>query len=359
MTTSARQAGRSPHPAAWVPHLYAFMAPATAALGLWLGGWWVFLGFVYAITVNTTLDLIVGNRFGPPDPMPARPAQLLVWLALPVQAALLAYGLLLVASTPMPVPAVYGVALSVGLSGATLGIVAAHELVHRQSGWERGVGVCLLMLVSYAHFRIEHVYNHHRRAATPADPATARRGESIYAFFPRTVVGQAKGAWQAERRRLGRVGRLWWHPANRMLWYLAAQGALHAAVFAGLGWLAWLVFFLQGGVAVFLLELTNYVEHYGLERREIAPGRYEPFGPLHAWNTGHPMTDFGMINLGRHSAHHRRADRPYIVLDNPADAPQLPAGYAGSGLLAMVPPLWRRVMDPRVDAVRRAQAPAN
>lgn len=359
MTAGAR-AGQAVRAANRAPYIYAFVVPGMAAVGLGLGGWWAFLGPAYALSVNVSIDAMCGNRFGPPPTVVTRQAEIILWLALPTQAALLVLGLSCAASAAMSsamssaisAVALVGVALAVGVSGATFGLAAAHELVHRQSGRERGLGVCLLMLVSHAHFRIEHVHNHHRAAATPADPATARLGESLYAFCLRSSVGQVAGAWRAETRGLARTGRPWWHRSNRMLAYAGLQAALHAAVFAAFGWVAWLVFLAQGMIAVFLLEVVNYVAHYGLERREVAPGRYEPFSHRHAWNSGHPSTDFGLLNLGRHSAHHSRTDQRFTALGNPPEAPQLPTGYVGSVLLALVPPLWRRVMDPRVMAVR-------
>jgi alkane 1-monooxygenase len=241
--------------------------------------------------------------------------------------------------------------LSTGITTGTIGITFAHELIHRPGRLELALGEILLATTSYTHFAIEHVYGHHRYVATPRDPATARLGESLFAFIPRCVIGSLASAWRIERERLAKRRRPWWHASNRMLRYGVTQVALYAAVAIWWGWLAALVLGAQAAIAFSLLETINYIEHYGLERREIAPGRYERVQPWHSWNSSHRLSNWLLINLARHSDHHLVASKRYQVLDHVAIAPQLPAGYAAMFLLAMCPPLWRRVMDPRVRAL--------
>jgi alkane 1-monooxygenase len=231
-----------------------------------------------------------------------------------------------------------------GVSAGVFGMLAAHELVHRTGRAERALGLVFLASVGYMHFRIAHLHGHHVRAATLEDPASARRGEGAYAFVARSVAGQLAEAWAFEIRRLRRAGRSPLDPSNRMLRYLAVELAV-AGVFAGLGPAAFGFWLAQAAVAILMLELFNYVAHYGLVR--LAGER---LGPQHSWNVSRRMNNAALFNMGRHSDHHDHPARAYQALEALPDGPQLPTGYAGAILMALVPPLWRAVMHPRLDA---------
>jgi alkane 1-monooxygenase len=200
--------------------------------------------------------------------------------------------------------------------------------------------------VGYPHFCVEHVQGHHRRVATPDDPASARAGEGLYAFLCRCIPGSLASACALERARCGRHRIRWWSLRNRRLRWASSLVLLPGAAIAVFGWpgLAFLIG--QGVVAVLMLEAINYIEHYGLRRRELAPGRWERVGPQHSWNSSHRVTGWYLFNLPRHADHHAAASRPYYRLRHLAESPQLPAGYAAMLLCAFVPPLWRRIMDP-------------
>jgi len=232
-----------------------------------------------------------------------------------------------------------------GMMTGALGITAAHELVHRGARWQRGLGVFLLSQVGYAHFRIEHVFGHHVRVATPEDPASARRGETVYAFWIRSIVTGFISAWRFERKRpLLR---------NRMVHYLVlliAWGALSWAINGAYGLLLWIC---QAKVAVLLLELINYVEHYGIVRSKKSESAYQPVTVAHSWDSDHRLTNAFLFNLGRHSEHHLHPRKPFEKLINPVGAPVLPYGYSTMMLFALIPPLYFRLMDPRVEALGR------
>jgi alkane 1-monooxygenase len=206
----------------------------------------------------------------------------------------------------------------------------------------------MLSGMMYRHFRIAHVYFHHRYAATERDSATARLGEGFYAFLVRTVSGQFREAWQFERARPGAQAFL----ANRAVNDLAVTILLCVIVFAVWGPLGVVVFLAQSVVAVTVLELFNYIAHYGLRRRADFTGRLEPLGDHHSWNSSNVLANLLIFNMGRHSYHHRKPSASYQDLQFVRTAPELPAGYAGSILLALVPPLWRRVMDGEVEKLR-------
>jgi len=224
-----------------------------------------------------------------------------------------------------------GLTLSNGLTTGVFGLVAAHEMIHDRDRSDRALGLMLLASVLYMHFSVSHVRGHHRDAATSADPTTARLGETVYAFIIRSVVGQFRQAWQ--------------RAPKRMALYLAIELVVVLAV--GLASFAALAFVIANALlAILLLETFNYVAHYGLRRREG-----EPLGEQHSWNSSNRMNNAALFNMGRHSDHHRDGSRHFQNLRPIAGAPELPSGYAAAMLTALVPPLWRRAMDPRASAI--------
>jgi alkane 1-monooxygenase len=272
----------------------------------------------------------------------------------PIQAVVLGLALSLVATGGFTPGAVVALGIGVGAITGSLGITYAHELGHSRSRFDRVLGWLLMASVNYAHFMVEHYRGHHPRAATFDDPASARRGESLWRFLPRTLVGSLASAWRLEARQLAQLGR-GWH-ASPLAWATLAQAAVLVLLGATLGAPAVLFWLVQSAYAVFLLEAINYIEHYGLERSQVA-GRREPFGVMHAWNADHVVTNSLLVNLQRHSDHHMHAWKPFAELE-PLPGPQLPTGYAGCLFLASVPPLWFRLMHRRLAAMAPAAATA-
>lgn len=240
-----------------------------------------------------------------------------------------------------------GIALSLGTLTGGIGIPAAHELIHSRDRWSRAVGLYLLALVNYMHFRIEHIHGHHLHVATPQDPATARRGEGLWAFIPRSVFGQLKSAYRIEEK-LRRTASGHAKRANRILWYAVIQAALLAAVAIQFGKLGIFVMLVQSAMAIIFLEATNYIEHYGLVRKSV-DDKFEPISDRHSWNTDSLLTNSLAFNLGLHADHHANPKRSFPQLRHMADAPQLPAGYLTMLSIAAVPMLWRKVMDRQLD----------
>jgi alkane 1-monooxygenase len=240
-----------------------------------------------------------------------------------------------------------GVAMSVALAGG-IGINTAHELGHKRPAIERWLSKIILAQTAYGHFQLEHNRGHHAKVSTPEDPASARLGEHFYEFLPRTVTGSLRSALRLEREREQRLGQRFWSPRNELLnaWVLTV--ILFGGVIARFGWAItpWLV--VQAVLGFSLLEVVNYIEHYGLARQRTAEGRYERCRPEHSWNASNVVSNLLLFQLQRHSDHHAYPTRRYQVLRHHEDVPQLPTGYAGMIVLAVIPPLWRRVMDPRV-----------
>lgn len=283
------------------------------------------------------------------SPGPAGPGSPLPWLLrlyVVLQLVLLAAGLH--AAWQASWPTVFGIAFAVGFVTGAYGITFAHELGHGQRRADRALAWLLMGTVAYPQFMVEHYRGHHVHAATANDPATARFGESLWRFLPRTLAGTLAGAWRLEARQLERMRRSWWR--SPLAWWTAANLAF-AGLLAGAQLWKPLVFWgLQAAFAVWLLETVNYLEHYGLRRATREDGRPEPFGPGHAWNADHALSNTLLANLQRHSDHHMHAWKPFPELAAMPQAPQLPTGYAGCILLAAVPPLWFRVMHPRLAA---------
>ncbi|OYN79954.1 alkane 1-monooxygenase [Mycolicibacterium sphagni] len=240
-----------------------------------------------------------------------------------------------------------GLMITVGFVGGCA-INVAHQLGHTRAGSERRLAKIALAQSCYGHFFVEHNRGHHVRVATPEDPASSRLGESLYAFIPRSVVGSAVSAWRIEARRLARRGRSRWTLRNGVLnaWVMSAALFSGLVLWFGAAVLPWLLG--QAIVGVCLLETVNYMEHYGLRRQKLPNGRYEQVRPEHSWNSDTMVANVFLFHLQRHSDHHANPLRPYQALRHRAEAPQLPAGYGSMMLIALIPPLWRRIMDYRV-----------
>ncbi|MBV0913642.1 alkane 1-monooxygenase [Anianabacter salinae] len=237
-----------------------------------------------------------------------------------------------------------------GVISGTVGIVYAHELLHQSNRMERWLGDLLLGMVIYGHFRSEHLLVHHRYVGTPRDPVTARYNESFHRFFPRVLAQCFRSAFRAEKAMLARKGKPWWDLSNPFWRYWGLQAAFIALALVLGGWTGLALFLFQAVCAIWQLELTNYVEHYGLTRKHLGDGKYEHVMPRHSWNAAHKASNWLLINLQRHSDHHYKPDRRFPLLQNysETDAPQLPYGYPVMTVAALIPPVWRRVMNPRV-----------
>jgi alkane 1-monooxygenase len=346
--------------AKYLRFLGAYSFVLATALGIALGGAWMWLGVAVIYGVMLVGDELIGDDYSEPRYAHRWLLDSLLYLALPVLAILcfvmawmagtgdvLGYGAWVQAhlghdafaarAATGPLDWLGGI-LSAALTFAAVGTNVGHELTHRTT--DRAAlcaGRWLLALTFDAEFAIEHVYGHHRRLATAADPATARRGEHYYAFLARSVVGQTRSAWQLERERLSRRGLRTWSGHNRYLrgWLMSA--AIVAAFGLAAGVTGMIVFVLAGLAGRTVLEAVNYFEHYGLLREADAPVE-----PRHSWNSNRALSNVVLFNLARHSHHHAEGDAPFWQLRSYREAPTLPFGYLTSMLLVYVAPGWYR-----------------
>ena len=333
--------------------------PLIGAGAAW-GGWWLLASPLYAFGLITLLDVITGLNTDNPDT--ETPVSQLFWYRLitliwfPVQLVLI-FGTLWWVTHTDHLGGVEVVVLfyAIGIATGGVGIVYAHELMHRQSVLERWLGDLLMASVLYSHFRSEHLRVHHLWVGTPRDPVTARYNEGFWRFFGRVLRSCPGSAWRAEAAMLARAGKTMRSPSNPFWRYALLQALFLAFAWAVGGGIGVALFAYQALIAVLHLELTNYIEHYGLTRLHLGEGRYEPVRPRHSWNASHSASNWLLINLQRHSDHHYKPDRRFPLLQtyDGAEAPQLPLGYPAMVVAAAIPPLWRRVMNPRVRAWRK------
>ncbi|MBN8223139.1 MAG: alkane 1-monooxygenase [Spirochaetes bacterium] len=274
-------------------------------------------------------------------------------LWVPCQIALLVWGACEIQRDVLPLWQKIGLGLSLAVMSGS-GIIIAHEFGHRNNAWERTLAKILLASVSYMHFIIEHNLGHHTRVATSEDPSSARQGENFYAFWLRSVGGSYRSAWRLELARLRHKGYSAWGWRNQMLWFTLIPFAIAAACYFFIGLYALIFFIAQSFFAFSMLELINYIEHYGLERKKTANGEYEPVSVRHSWNANQLLSNLYMIHLERHSDHHHNPTLRYQLLSHREESPQLPGGYGAMFPLALVPPLWFRIIDPLVEKYRKA-----
>jgi alkane 1-monooxygenase len=320
--------------------------------------WW--LTPVFILGVIPVIDVLIGDdRANPPEEaVPALQAspyyRWITYLFLPAQFAALATACAVWSRGPGVIGGI-GLALTAGLVDG-IAINTAHELGHKRETAERWLSKIALAPTGYGHFFVEHNRGHHVRVATPEDPASSRLGESYWRFWPRTVAGSLRSAWRLEIAKHRLRGRSPWTARNDILnaWAMTVVLCAMLAGFFGPAVLVFLV--LQAVVGFSVLEAVNYLEHYGLLRQRNAAGRYEKVDPRHSWNSDRLTTNVFLFQLQRHSDHHANPLRRYQTLRSFDVSPQLPAGYATMLLLALVPPLWHRVMDKRVLAHYRGNA---
>jgi alkane 1-monooxygenase len=313
--------------------------------------WW--LGPIWILILVPLLDAVIGTdasnppEWAVPQLEAARWYRWLTYLYLPLQYVGLLWAAQLVARGGLSGWEQLGLALTVG-TVAGVGINTAHELGHKRDKLERRLSKVALAQTGYGHFYVEHNRGHHSRVSTPEDPASARLGESFWRFLPRTVAGSVRSAWAIAAAAQRRRGRRVWSWRNDVLNAWALSAVLFGGIVAwlGVGVVPFLV--VQAVFGFTLLEVVNYIEHYGLLRQRVANGRYERCRPTHSWNSNHLASNLVLYHLQRHSDHHANPTRRYQSLRHFDDAPQLPSGYALMICLAAVPPLWRRVMDHRV-----------
>lgn len=343
-------------------YLAAYLLPLSAAMALyWQGGWaWATVLLAFVIIPVTEIITPESAENVPVERENTRlNLRFFDWLLygnVPIVFGLTYWYIRIITTDALTGSEITGLTLGLGIIIGANGINVAHELGHRNNKTEQFLSKLLLLPALYQHFFIEHNRGHHKNVATDKDPASARFGENVFAFWVRSVTGSWRNAWTIERERLAKEGRAGWSWHNEMLRFTLFQLLWLCAVLLIFGWTGLLAAVAIAVPGFLLLETINYVEHYGLRRRLLESGRPEPVGPEHSWNSNHELGRIFLYELTRHSDHHFKATRKYQILRHMDESPQLPFGYPTSVLMALVPPLWFAVMHRRMGSAAYASA---
>ena len=337
-------------------YLAAFTLPISAVISLYYQGYWSFFTPFYAFVIIPILEMLLPQDSSNinQDEREAKKNKVLfdwlLYLNVPIVYGLLIYALWLVSTQSVSTIEIIGLTFSLGIVLGTNGINVAHELGHRLKTKERYLGKLLLLPSLYMHFFIEHNFGHHLHAATPEDPATAKYNQTVYSFWITSVIRQYISAWKLQSKLLKQSGTHVFSPKNDMFWYLIIQTlylVLVLFIFGPTG----LLFALSAAIVGFLLlETVNYIEHYGLLRKKLPSGRYDRVKEVHSWNSNHVVGRIVLYELTRHSDHHYKSSKKYQLLDYHDISPQMPYGYPTSMVLSFLPPLWFKIMNPRIPA---------
>lgn len=324
-------------------------------------GWATWLPLMYAWLLIPLLELLLSpdeKKLEETESLMAKHHPIydfMLYLIVPLQYGALVFFLYSFHEVPVTGSDLAGRIGSMGMLCGTFGINVAHELGHRVTRYERMMAKALLATSLYMHFYIEHNKGHHKRVATPEDPSSARKNEIIYFFFFRTILFSYRSAWNIAIRDCKKRHYALFGIRNEMLQAHLLQALLLFTIGWFFGIFAMACFVIAACIGILLLETVNYIEHYGLSRKKTSNGNYERTMPEHSWNSNHPLGRIMLFELSRHSDHHFLASKKYQLLDHHEHAPQLPTGYPGSMLLALVPPLWMRVMNQKIDEVESSQ----
>lgn len=349
--------------------LSAFIIPALVIAGYYGGSWWSLSVFLFVFILIPGADAIIGLDTSNSSPNEKdrisndQHYRYITYLWVPIQFLFIFWAIWeLVTNIQMTNLEFICLVVGTGMVTGGIGITVAHELGHKNTSAEQLMSQVLLLTVCYMHFFIEHNRGHHIHVATNEDPATARKGENFYRFFFRSVVMGWLHAWKIENDSRKRKKLRVWSIQNRMIIY-SVLPVIFCALLCGFAkWIepatsvtSVIIFFLVQSIIGFgLLELVNYVEHYGITRRKLNNGTYERVNPLHSWNTAYLISNLFLFQLQRHSDHHTYASKRYQVLDHSEESPQLPYGYPTMILIALLPPFWFYVMDKKLEQWRKS-----
>ncbi|TYB78729.1 alkane 1-monooxygenase [Bizionia myxarmorum] len=335
-------------------YLVAFTIPLTTIISLYFQGYWSYFTPFYAFILLPILELLLPIDTANYSEESVKEKNLnglfdwMLYLNLPIVYGILLASLILISKNTLETYEFIGIILGVGMVLGSNGINVAHELGHRQTTNERFIGKALLLPSLYMHFYIEHNFGHHLHAATKEDPATARYNQSVYGFWFTSTTRQYIGAWKIQKNLLSRNNQSFLSAYNDMFWYVILQLGYLLTVFLLFGSVG-LLFVLGSAIVGFLLlETVNYIEHYGLLRGKTDSRRYERVKENHSWNSNHVVGRMVLYELTRHSDHHFKSNKKYQILEYHEVSPQMPFGYPTSMVLALIPPLWFKIMNKRV-----------
>ncbi len=336
-------------------YLMSYTIAIVTIVGILLGGGYTYMTVIYAFVFIPALEMLLkeSNEEMSDEVKKNRSMDIffdiLLYLNIPLVFSIffLSLNLLLYSSSSFEI---VGIIASTSIMMATNGINVAHELGHRKSFFSRTCSKLLLMPSQYMHFYIEHNFGHHVNVGTAEDPATARYKQSLYSFWITSVIGQYIGAWKLQLKLLKISKYKFFSIKNDMMFYVIFQLMFIYLIYFNYGITVTIYSLIISVISFLFLETINYIEHYGLSRKKDKNGRYERVKTIHSWNSNHVVGRLVLYELTRHSDHHFISSKKYQVLESIDESPQLPYGYPTSILLSMVPPLWFKIMNPRVES---------
>jgi len=335
-------------------YLGAYSIPFVGILGIYFQGIWSYSVVVFAFGIIPMLELLLPtnkenySNEAIDTRLKNRLFDLLLYLNVPIVYGVIWYTFEKTTTTPISKFEIVGFVLSLGIVLGSNGINVAHELGHREKLYERILGKLLLIPSHYTHFFIEHNHGHHLHVSTPEDPSTAKYNQNLYAFWVQTVTGTYLKAWKIQKK-LNEVNNVsFFSIKNDMFWFTLIQLSYLLSIYLLFGTLSFWIALFAGIVGFLLLETINYIEHYGLMRKQTASGRYERVTEKHSWNSNHILGRIILYELTRHSDHHYKAQKKYQILEYHDVSPQMPYGYPTSMVMSFIPPLWFHVMNKRI-----------
>ena len=335
-------------------YLFAYTIPLSTAVSIYFLDHFSFGSVFYAFFMIPLLEFVLSkpNKVYSEKEKSSRLTNILfdlmLYANLPIVFGLMAYGFYTLSIESLVVYEVVGIILSLGILLATNAINVAHELGHRKTKVEQLMSKALLMPCMYMHFFLEHNYGHHKNVATPEDPATSKYNQMLYHFWFTSVIRQYRNAWAIQIGILKKENTSFFSLKNEMIFYVLFQGLYLGTIFIVFGTQTLIYALLVGIISFLFLETINYIEHYGLLREKSSSGSYERIQTKHSWNSNHLIGRIVLYELTRHSDHHHKTSKKYQVLEHKSESPQLPFGYPACILIAMIPPLWFRLMNSRI-----------
>ncbi len=338
------------------PHRYLILLviPATVISGYLAGAYYTFLTPFCCFVLLPLLELFSPGKksstYNKMSPKSNKAYRFIPFLFVPVVMLLVFAGSIVASLKTLSSVEFLGLMLSVGVANGTIGFTLAHEFIHKHTLPEKTAGYLLLGCSIYLHYSIEHVHGHHVYACTPHDPNSAKKGESFYAFFFRSISGSYKNAWRIESKRLKKNSLSFFSANNRMLLFLFIQLSIVFVLAFVFGINSVLFFVGQGFFAVLLHQQVNYMQHYGLIRKDNA-GTIEKMHAHHAWGIPGECKIVDLFQVQNHADHHMHASTPYEKLVGVEESPAFPANYATMMIVSLIPPLWFRIVDMRLPSL--------
>jgi len=343
-----------------IKYLSIFLLPATVLVSFCTEGILNFLPLIVFFGLLPVVEQFLPLQESNLSPQEAEKAEkdpyyeLLLYLMMPVQWGFLVYFLFTIEEASNS-HVLIGRITSMGIMCAVIGINLGHELGHHDNKISRYIGEILLLSSLQNHFLPYHNRGHHTNVGTRQDPATARKNETMYVFWFRSQVGSYFEAWKIEMQKCRIQQKPPLHYSNKMIQYTIAHILLLSSIFYFFGSLVLWYFIIAAIMGIVQLESVNYIEHYGLYRNKNKNGVYERVQRHHSWNSNHYLGRLILFELSRHSDHHYKANRPYQILESHKESPVMPAGYPAMMMLALFPPLFFRIMNPRVSIAMSGQ----